>query len=237
MQVTSVEMDGRMDALRALGKTATAQAASLRGREMELELAERRLRQLRRDARNLKRENKKLTGERRYLKQRLGEAEAARQGLEQDLQQLATENAAAAAATTAEEREKAVALKTKLNEALETVAHVRRELGEKEEELGELRREVEEKEGEALELRVELDQKGASFSCFCTVLRHVSIVATFVCSVACPWARSLEQNGALPVQSGPLLFYLPAVPTVGWTHPPLERDASLSTHPELDQAP
>merc|ERR1712216_238617 len=44
VKMTSTEMDGRLDALRALGKTATIQANKLKERDSELILAEQKLR-------------------------------------------------------------------------------------------------------------------------------------------------------------------------------------------------
>lgn len=78
-------MDGRLDALRALGKTALIQSSKLKERDGELILVEQKLRRTRRDIKGLKRENKKVGEERTYLKKRLEELEACRVGLEDDL--------------------------------------------------------------------------------------------------------------------------------------------------------
>mmetsp|Transcript_33041 Transcript_33041/g.69347 ORF Transcript_33041/g.69347 Transcript_33041/m.69347 type:complete len:1474 (+) Transcript_33041:52-4473(+) len=159
VKMTSVEMDGRLDALRALGKTAMRQAAKLKERDSELILVDRRLRKTRRDIKSLKRENKKVGDEKTYLKSRLDELEKVKIGLEEDLKQLAMENTSAAVAMSAEEKEMVENMKKKLNDTLEQVAYTRSQLAEKDEELDALKRVGEEKEGEILEMKEELDRK------------------------------------------------------------------------------
>ena len=160
VKMTSTEMDGRLDALRALGKTATIQASKLKERDSELILVEQRLRKTRRDVKNLKRENKKVGDERSYLKKRLDELEQTKEGLEEDLKVLATENATAAEAMTVEERERMENMEKKLNDTLEQVGYLTGQLEDKEGELVALRGRCEEKEGEILEMKEELDRKG-----------------------------------------------------------------------------
>jgi len=159
VKMTSVEMDGRLDALRALGKTTMRQAAKLRERDSELILVDRRLRKMRRDIKSLKRENKKVGDERTYLKSRLDELEKVKIGLEEDLKQLATENTSAAVAMSAEEKEKVKNMKKQLDDTLEQVGYTKSQLAEKDEELDALKRVGEEKEGEILEMKDELDRK------------------------------------------------------------------------------
>ena len=167
VKMTSTEMDGRLEALRALGKTATIQAAKLKERDHELISMEGRLRRTRRDVKGLKRENKKVCEERTYLRDRLEELNALRYRLEEDLKTLAMENG------TISEKEEAVAaladreaeidrLRGELEDTLEQVGRMTALLEGKDGELMELRHSVEEKDGEILELREELDRKGES---------------------------------------------------------------------------
>lgn len=174
VKMTSTEMDGRLEALRALGKTATVQAAKLKERDSELILVEQRLRKTRRDVKSLKRENKKVQDERTYLKSRLDELEQVKISLEENLKQLATENASAAAALSAEEVEKVEKLKKKLNDTLEQVGYMKKELEGNDKELEELRKVGEEKEGEILEMKQELDRKGELFQFVLVLLFFVA---------------------------------------------------------------
>ena len=165
VKMTSTEMDGRLEALRALGKTATIQAAKLRERDHELIAMEGRLRRIRRDVKVLRRENKKVCEERAYLRDRLEELDALRYRLEEDLKSLAMENGSIfereEAAKTLAQREVAInGLRVELEDALEKVGRMAALLEGKDGELMELRHSAEEKEGEILELREELDRKG-----------------------------------------------------------------------------
>ncbi|KAL9184958.1 hypothetical protein ACHAXT_002735 [Thalassiosira profunda] len=160
VKMTSTEMDGRLDALRALGKTATVQAAKLKQRDSELINVEQKLRKARRDVKNLKRDNKKVMDERQYLKGRLDELDQAKMGLEEDLKMLAVENADAEAALTAEEKERAAELQKRLDETVEQMGHFQSQLEGKEKEVGALREQVGEREGEILEMKEALDRKG-----------------------------------------------------------------------------
>ena len=165
VRMTSTEMDGRLEALRALGKTATVQASKLRERDRELVSMEGRLRRTRRDVKNLKRENRKVCDERSYLRGRLEDLDAVRYRLEEDLKSLAAENAYAAGneadAKMLAVREAVIGgVRGELDDALERVGRIMGELEDKDREMLELRDLAEEKEGEILELREELDRKG-----------------------------------------------------------------------------
>ncbi|KAL7553561.1 hypothetical protein ACHAWF_016859 [Thalassiosira exigua] len=160
VRMTSTEMDGRMEALRALGRTAAVQASKLKERDNELILVEQRLRKVRRDVKNLKREGKKNADERTYLKGRLDELERLRSQLEEEAERRKAEaEKAASAIPTAEEKERQERSKERLNDALERVGYLTSQLDGKEGEIAELRERCEGGEGEVLELREELDRK------------------------------------------------------------------------------
>ena len=161
VKMTSTEMDGRLEALRALGKTATIQAAKLKERDSELILLEQRLRKTRRDIKSLKRENEKVSNEKKYLKNRLMELDEIKVGLEKDLQTLAMENTSSA--MNAEEREKFENVKKKLNDTLEQVGYMKSQLDVKDNELEELRIDVEKKDAVVENLRNDLESKGKLF--------------------------------------------------------------------------
>ena len=162
VRVTSTEMDGRLEALRALGRTATVQAARLRERDRELVSMEGRLRRTRRDVRNLRRENRKVCDERAYLRGRLEDLDALRYRLQEDLKSLAAENAGdeADARKLAEREAEIEGVRGELDDALERVGRTMDQLEGKDREMSELRDLAEETEAEILELREELDRKG-----------------------------------------------------------------------------
>ncbi|EJK43724.1 hypothetical protein THAOC_37791 [Thalassiosira oceanica] len=157
VKMTSTEMDGRLEALRALGKTATIQAAKLKERDSELILLDQRLRKTRRDIKSLKRENEKVKNEKKYLKNRLMELDEIKVGLEKDLQTLAMENTSSA--MNAEEREKFENIKKKLNDTLEQVGYMKSQLEMKDNELEELRISVGKRDAEVENLRNDLESK------------------------------------------------------------------------------
>jgi hypothetical protein len=64
VRMTSTKMDGRLGVLRALGRAMMGQAAKLKERNHELISMEGHLRRTRRDVKNLKRQNKKVSNER-----------------------------------------------------------------------------------------------------------------------------------------------------------------------------
>lgn len=158
VKMTSTEMDGRLEALRALGKTTTIQAAKLKERDSELILLEQRLRKTRRDIKSLKRENEKVNNEKKYLKNRLLELDEIKVGLEKDLQTLAMENTSSA--MNAEEREKFDNMKKKLNDTLEQVGYMKSQLEMKDNELEELRIDAGRRDAEVEKLRNDLESKG-----------------------------------------------------------------------------
>jgi len=151
VKMTSAEMDGRLDALRALGKTATIQASKLKERDSELILVEQRLRKTRRDVKSLRRENKMVVDERSYLKGRLNELELLKVGLEEDLQVLATENTDAANALTREEQAKFEETKLKFEDTL-------LEIGELKIEILEMKEELDRKEHDLIRVEIQLDK-------------------------------------------------------------------------------
>ena len=188
LKMTSTEMDGRLDALRALGKTATIQAAKLKERDSELILVEQKLRKTRRDIKAYKRTNKKLLDEKTYLKNRLDELNNDKISLEEDLKQLATENTNTAHAISTEQQEKIDVMKKKLNDTLEQVGYMKSQLEYKDDEMIALKGKVDEKEGEILELKEELDRKGEFQFCFfsviCAIHTYVRILSRCVCEVS-----------------------------------------------------
>ena len=165
VKMTSTEMDGRLEALRAVSKTMSVQAARLKERDGELVLLEQRLRKAQREVRRLKRQNKKVMDEKTYLKTRLDELNQSKYQLEEDMQALVTENEVKAVAMSAEEQSKMEDILKELEEKLDQLENVKSELECKDRELIELVAHVEEKDGEVMKMRQELDTKGeCSFS-------------------------------------------------------------------------
>ena len=160
VKMTSTEMDGRLEALRAVSKTMAVQAARLKERDAELTQLEQRVRKSQRDIQRLKRENKKVMDEKMYLKSRLDDLNQSKYQLEEDMKQLANENTARVAEFSAEEQLKIDDTKNKLHDALEELEYVKSELECKDRELIELVSAVEEKDGEVLKMMQELDIKG-----------------------------------------------------------------------------
>jgi hypothetical protein len=160
VKMTSTEMDGRLEALRALGKTASLQAEKIKERDMELNRLDGKLRKTLRDIKVFKRENKKIKDEKTYLKQRLGELEAVRDNLEDSLAKLTADAHNAERKLSREEGEKMEAMKTKLNDTLEQVGYLKSQVEYKDKELEELREKCAQKEAEIEIVRDELALKG-----------------------------------------------------------------------------
>ena len=158
VKMTSVEMDGRLEALRALGKTASLQAEKIKERDMELNLLDNKLRKTLRDVKVMKRENKKVKEEKGYLRSRLMELEETRDGLEEELDRLKEE--VKNREMTRVEAEKMEGMKAKLNDTLEQVGYLKSQLEFKEKELEELRKRSAEKEVEIERVREDLALKG-----------------------------------------------------------------------------
>jgi hypothetical protein len=164
VKMTSTEMDGRLDALRALGRTVTVQAARLKEREHEIHGMESRLRRTRRDVTKLKRENSKLSTDKQYLKERLDELDQLRYQLEEELQILAMENNEA---TNDDNRSREVIdeeitkVKFELQDTLAQIGIMSTQLEEKDMEIMKLHGTAECKEVELCELREEVIKKEA----------------------------------------------------------------------------
>lgn len=160
VKMTSTEMDGRLEALRALGKTTSLQAEKIKERDMELNRLDGKLRKTLRDIKVYKRENKKIKDEKIYLKQRLGELEEVRDNLEENLAKLTAEVQNADRELSSEEVEKMEAMKTKLNDTFEQVGYLKSQLEFKDKELEELREMSAQKEAEIEQVRDDLTLKG-----------------------------------------------------------------------------
>lgn len=160
VKMTSTEMDSRLDALRALGKTATIQAEKIKERDMELNAVDSRLRKTRREIKVLKRENKKVHDEKVYLKDRLEELEEVKVELEGSLARMVNEKESQQHALSKEESERMERIKSKLNETLEQVGFLKSQMEFKDKELEKLRGEVSRKEDEIEQVREELAMKG-----------------------------------------------------------------------------
>lgn len=160
VKMTSTEMDGRLEALRALGKTASLQAEKIKERDMELNRMDGKLRKTLRDIKVYKRENKKIKDEKMYLKQRLGELEQVRDNLEGSLAKLTAEAHNASRELSREEVQKMESMKTKLNDTMEQVGYLKSQVEYKDKELEELREKSAQKEAEIEQVRDELALKG-----------------------------------------------------------------------------
>ena len=158
VKMTSVEMDGRLEALRALGKTASLQAEKIKERDMELNRLDGKLRKTLRDIKVMKRENKKVKEEKGYLRSRLLELEETRDRLEDELARLTEE--ANNREMTRVEAEKMEGMKVKLNDTLEQVGYLKSQLEFKEKELEELRERSAGKEAEIERVKEDLALKG-----------------------------------------------------------------------------
>lgn len=160
VKMTSTEMDGRLEALRALGKTASIQAEKIKERDMELNRMDGKLRKTLRDIKSFKRENKKIKDEKVYLKQRLEDLEQVRDGLEGSLAKLTAEAHNNSRELSQKELEKMKAIKSKLNDTLEQVGYLKSQIEHKDEELEELRERCAQKEAEIEQVRDDLALKG-----------------------------------------------------------------------------
>ena len=160
VKMTSTEMDGRLDALRALGKTATLQAEKLKRRDHELQNVEQQLRRTRRDIKTLKRENKKALDEKSYLKQRLNEVEAVRDELEDTVNELQSDQDDDIQKMNAEGKAKVDMCVQKLHETLEELVSLNSQIDLKEKEIGELREQLHEKDEEIDQMKESLEMKG-----------------------------------------------------------------------------
>eukprot|EP00956_Cyclotella_meneghiniana_P031855 scaffold85280_cov72-Cyclotella_meneghiniana.AAC.2 len=160
VKVTSTEMDGRLEALRALGKTASIQAEKIKERDMELNRMDGKLRKTLRDIKAFKRENKKIKDEKTYLKNRLGELEEVRDLLEGSLAKLTAEAHNSDRELSREEAKKMEAIKDKLNDTLEQVGYLKSQLEHKDKELEELKSVSAQKEAELQSVRDNLTLKG-----------------------------------------------------------------------------
>lgn len=161
VKMTSTEMDGRLDALRALGKTATIQADKLKRREHELQNVEQQLRRTRRDIKSLKRENTKVLEEKNYLKERLNEVEMLRGELEERLNGLRADQADSVQKVAEEGEAKLGICVKKLNDAVEEMVSLNSQIELKDKEIGELMERVREKDGEIDQMKESLEMKGA----------------------------------------------------------------------------
>ena len=160
VKMTSTEMDGRLDALRALGKTATIQADKLKRREHELQNVEQQLRRTRRDIKTLKRENKKVVDEKDYLTERLNEVEVMRDELQHKLNGIEMDQVDNIERVNAEGKAKVDEYVKKLNERLEEVALLKSQIELKEKEIGELKEQLQGKDEEIVKMKDSLDMKG-----------------------------------------------------------------------------
>ena len=162
VKMTSTEMDSRLDALRALGRTVTVQSARLKEREHEIHGLEGRLRRTRRDVTKLKRENSKINTDKMYLKERLDELDQLRYQLEEELQILAMENNES---TTTDNRsremidEEITKVKFELQDTLAQIGIMSSQLEEKDMEIMKLHGTAECKEVELHELREDVMKK------------------------------------------------------------------------------
>ncbi len=161
VKMTSTEMDGRLDALRALGKTATIQADKLKRREHELQNVEQQLRRTRRDIKSLKRENTKVLEEKNYLKERLNEVEGLRGELEERLDGLRADQAGSVQRVAEEGKAKLDVCLKKLNDAVEEMELLNSQIDLKDKEIGELMEQLREKDGEIDQMKESLEMKGA----------------------------------------------------------------------------
>ncbi|KAK1734363.1 hypothetical protein QTG54_014870 [Skeletonema marinoi] len=159
VKMTSTEMDGRLDALRALGKTATIQADKLKRRDHELQNVEQQLRRTRRDIKTLKRENAKVLEEKNYLKERLNEVESVRGELEETLDRLQSDQAGSVEKVAAEGKQKVDICVKKLNDALEELVELNHQIDLKDREIGELNEQLREKDGEIDQMKESLEMK------------------------------------------------------------------------------
>jgi hypothetical protein len=165
VKMTSTEMDGRLEALRALGKTASLQAEKIKERDMELNLMDGKLRKTLRDIKVYKRENKKIKDEKVYLKQRLGELEEVRDNLEGSLAKLTAEAHNTTRELSREDIEKMDTMKNKLNDTLEQVGYLKSQVEYKDKELEELREKSAQMEAEIEQVRDDLALKGECRFC------------------------------------------------------------------------
>lgn len=164
VKMTSTEMDGRLDALRALGRTVTVQAARLKEREHEIHGMDSRLRRTRRDVTKLKRENSKISTDKIYLKERLDELDQLRYQLEEELQILAMENNETTSNDTRSREvidEEITKVKSELQDTLTHIGVMSTQLEEKDMEIMKLHGTAECKEVELYELREEVNKKEA----------------------------------------------------------------------------
>ncbi|KAL7496542.1 hypothetical protein ACHAWT_005007 [Skeletonema menzelii] len=159
VKMTSTEMDGRLDALRALGKTATIQADKLKRRDHELQNVEQQLRRTRRDIKSLKRENAKVLEEKNYLKERLNEVEGVRGELEERLNGLQVDQEDSMQKVAAEGKAKVDICVKKLNDALEEMVSLNDQIDLKDNEIGELKEQLREKDGEIDQMKESLEMK------------------------------------------------------------------------------
>lgn len=160
VKMTSTEMDGRLDALRALGKTATIQANQLKRRDHELLNVEQQLRRTRRDVKALKRENQKVSDERKYLKERLDELEHVRHELERTVNSLQSEQSDTIQKVSMEGKMKVDKCVQKLNETLEELVLLNSQIDMKEKEIDELRDQIQEKDEEIDQMKENIETKG-----------------------------------------------------------------------------
>lgn len=163
VKMTSTEMDSRLDALRALGRTVTVQSARLKEREHEIHGLEGRLRRTRRDVTKLKRENSKINTDKIYLKERLDELDQLRYQLEEELQILAMENNESTTTTDNRSREmideEITKVKFELQDTLAQIGIMSSRLEEKDMEITKLHGTAECKEVELHELREDVMKK------------------------------------------------------------------------------
>eukprot|EP00804_Cyclotella_cryptica_P016256 CCRYP_005737-RE/>CCRYP_005737-RE protein AED:0.05 eAED:0.05 QI:355/1/1/1/0.77/0.5/10/1707/999 len=159
VKMTSTEMDGRLEALRALGKTASIQAEKIKERDLSLNLIDNKLRKTLRDIKRLRRENKLIKDEKMYLKQRLEELEEVRDSLEGSLEKLTAEANNTERELSRQDMEKMEAMKNKLNDTLEQVGYLKSQVEYKDKELEELRERCAQKEAEIEQVRDDLALK------------------------------------------------------------------------------
>ena len=160
VKMTSTEMDGRLEALRALGKTASIQAEKIKERDMELNRMDVKLRKTLRDIKVCKRENNKIKDEKIYLKRRLGELEEVRENLQENIAKLKAEAHNSIRELSRKDVEKIEAMKSKLNSTLEQVGYLKSQVEYKDKEVNELRNKCVEIETESERIRDVLSLKG-----------------------------------------------------------------------------